>query len=144
MGKTVPELQSLLKSAANPGGAPTFPKLKFSMLTPEVRECIAAARPDATDYVLCGIEAHVCVQQTALELLEAGARVHVVVDGVSSQRKGDRNVALRLLELAGAQLTTTESIVFSLLGSAEHPAFKAVQRIIVDHNRAGPSRLSQE
>ena len=113
------------------------------MLTPEVREHIAAARPDATDFVLCGIEAHVCVQQTALELLETGARVHVVVDGVSSQRRGDRTVALRLLEVAGAQLTTTEAIVFQLLGSAENPAFKAVQKIIVEHNRVG-SRLAAD
>ena len=138
---TVHELGPWLRSEQNPNGAPVFAKLKFSMMVPEVRAHVASVREHGvTDYILFGIEAHVCVQHTALDLLREGANVHIVVDGVSSQRRGDRAVALRLLQSSGAILTTTESIIFSLLGSAEHPAFKAVQPIVIAHNK-GRSEL---
>ena len=74
---------------------PTFEKKLFSMVTPEVTAHISALPPSPpTSYVLFGIEAHVCVQQTCLDLLSEGHDVHVVVDGVSSQSPLDREVAL--------------------------------------------------
>ena len=83
--------------------------------------------------VVVGIEAHVYVQQTCLDLLEQGADVHVVVDGVSSQQPLDREVAFQHLQQAGAYLTTAQSIVFMLMQSADHPQFKTVSKLTVEH-----------
>jgi len=110
LGRTAAALLEAL-----PPGAPVFAKTRFSMLTREV-------------------EAHVCVQQTALDLLDAGKRVFVVADGVSSQRPGDRTVALQALAAAGATVTTLEGALFALMRDAAHPAFKAVSRLCVEHH----------
>ena len=111
--------------------SPVFEKKKFSMLTDEC--CFHLNSLGRTSFVLVGIEAHVCVQQTALDLLELGHDVHVICDGVSSQRRHDREVALRRMEISGAYLTTAQSAAFMLLGGADHPNFKAVSGLVKDH-----------
>jgi nicotinamidase-related amidase len=80
--------------------------------------------------VVCGVEAHVCVAQTALDLLADGIEVHVVADAVASRSPFDRDTALTRLRDRGATVTTTEAVAFELLGGAAHPAFKAVQGLI--------------
>jgi len=139
LGPTVRELE----------GLPTpLSKMKFSMITDDAWNAIVepTGRTEAGGVainqqgkiqhaILCGIEGHVCVQQTALELLSRDIQVHLVVDGVSSQRRGDRAIALANLTAAGAAITTTEAIIFQLLGSASHPNFKDIQRVVIDHNK---------
>lgn len=93
------------------------------------------ATPQRKSIVLFGIEAHVCVQQTALDLLEQGYDVHVLADGVSSQRVHDRSVALRRMAQAGAHVTTAESLIFMLLASAEHPQFRTIAGLIKEHGK---------
>lgn len=80
--------------------------------------------------VLTGIETHICVQQTALDLIARDFWVYVPVDAVGSRRPLDRDVALRRLESAGAVLTTSEAIAFEWLGSAEHPRFREVSALV--------------
>ncbi len=80
--------------------------------------------------LLCGIEAHVCVYQTARDLLDAGYGVHLVVDSVSSRSQRDRKVAIRAVERAGALLTTTEMSLFEMLGEAGSDDFRAISRIV--------------
>lgn len=80
--------------------------------------------------VLCGIEAHVCVAQTALLLLRRGLEVHLVVDAVASRHERDREVALRRLEQAGVVPQTVESVLFELIRGADHPRFKDVQELV--------------
>jgi hypothetical protein len=121
---------------------PTFEKKLFSMITEDVKAKMAEA-PERKTFVLFGIEAHVCVQQTALDLLEQGYAVHVLVDGVSSQRAHDRAVALRRMEKAGAYLTTAESMVFMLLGGASHPQFRTVAALIKEHASGTPSPFEE-
>ncbi|KAL7537174.1 hypothetical protein ACHAXR_007643 [Thalassiosira sp. AJA248-18] len=111
--------------------APVFEKKKFSMMTDECSQHLASL--NKTSFLLVGIEAHVCLQQTALDLLEQGHDVHIIADGVSSQQSYDREVALRRMESCGAWLTTAQSAAFMLLGSAEHPNFKAVSKLVKDH-----------
>ena len=96
-----------------------FDKKKFSMMTEEVTNYYATNpfMKDRDSVVLFGIEAHVCVQQTCLDLLEMGKDVHVVVDCVSSQQGYDREIALRRMENAGAFLTTAQSLAFMLMES---------------------------
>lgn len=83
-------------------------------------------------HVVVGLEAHVCVVQTVLDLLanEPNGVVYVCVDAVSSIRLEDRAVALRRMERAGAILTCTESVVFEMMGDANHPQFRAVSKIV--------------
>ena len=111
-----------------------FEKKKFSMLTEECSSYLTSLNASQkTSYLLLGIEAHVCLQQTALDLLEQGHDVHIIADGVSSQRPYDREMALRRMESSGALLTSAQSVAFMLLGTADHPNFKAVSKLVKDH-----------
>ena len=85
---------------------------------------------------LAGIEAHVCIAQTALELLTMGFRVQVPADAVSSRHAFDRDIALRRLELAGAVITTSEAAIFEWTETADHPQFKAISALIKEADRA--------
>ncbi len=84
---------------------------------------------------LAGIEAHVCVAQTALELLQLGYAVQVAADAVGSRFAVDREFALRRLERAGAVVTTTEAILFEWIGDAADPRFKAFTALIKERTR---------
>jgi nicotinamidase-related amidase len=79
---------------------------------------------------LAGIEAHVCVAQTALELMSQGFRVQVPADAVAARGRLDWEFALRRLERVGATVTTTESAIFEWTESADHPQFKTISNLI--------------
>jgi nicotinamidase-related amidase len=119
LGATVAEVASRLPAGAPPAVA----KLDFSMVVPAVEARLAAA-PAVTSVVITGIEAHVCVLQTTLDLIERGYAVHLAVDGVSSQRHVDREAGLARAAAAGAHLSTSEMILFELARSAAAPAGK--------------------
>ena len=85
---------------------------------------------DRKSVILYGIETHACIFQTTLDLLELGYEVHLLADGISSMRPGDRTVALKRLEQAGAFLTTAESAIFELIRDAKSPDFKKVLPIL--------------
>jgi nicotinamidase-related amidase len=135
LGGTVPELARRLPERPD--------KVDFSCCAiPSVVESFEkAARPKV---VLAGIETHVCVQQTALDLLARGFKVYVPVDAVASRAELDHEVALRRMERAGAVLTTTETCVFEWLGGSRHPAFKEVSRLVQERMKqlatAAPDR----
>lgn len=93
----------------------------------------AAGRPKV---LLAGIEAHVCVQQTALDLLALNFRVYLAADAVASRFVIDRDTALRRLERAGAIITTCEAVVFEWTGTAAHPGFKEISRLVQERMRA--------
>jgi len=84
---------------------------------------------------VAGIEAHVCVAQTALELLDLGFLVQVPADAVASRRKVDWEFALRRLERAGAVISTTEAVLFEWTETAERPEFKAISELIKSLNQ---------
>jgi nicotinamidase-related amidase len=86
--------------------------------------------------VVAGMETHVCVMQTALDLLDAGWNVFIPVDAVQARFAIDHDLALRRLESAGATLTTAEATAFEWLGNAEHPQFKAVSKLIQERMAA--------
>jgi len=122
LGPTVTELSGLLP-------APPLVKDTFSCARePLVRTALeATGRRQA---IVVGIEAHVCVLQTALDLAAAGSRVHVPHDAVSSRRAIDKEWALRRMASAGVVVTTTESALFELLERCGTDDFKAVSRMI--------------
>jgi nicotinamidase-related amidase len=80
--------------------------------------------PDRRDLVVAGCETHVCVLQTALGLLQAGRRVFLVRDAVGSRRAESKETAIRRLERHGAEIVTTEMVIFEWLETAEHPRFR--------------------
>src|SRR3954454_2351672 len=84
---------------------------------------------------LAGIEAHVCVAQTALELLGLGFHVQIPADAVGSRHKMDWEFALRRLEHAGAVISTTEAVLFEWVETADHPEFKAFSQLIKESDR---------
>lgn len=108
-------------------------KTYFSMLTENVERQLLQSGWNSV--ILCGIEAHVCILQTCLDLLERGVDVHVVVDAVSSQYPLDRSVALERMAQAGAYMTTMESIVFQLAKDSKHAHFKSISGLVKDHHR---------
>lgn len=121
LGPTVPELAERL------GAMPA--KTDFSC-----GECGGIFRDWADRGVrkvlLCGIEAHVCVQQTALDLLAHGFRVYLAVDAVGARFDVDYQTALRRLEASGATLTTTEAALFEWCGRAGTPEFKQISGLV--------------
>ena len=88
--------------------------------------CTALADTGRKSVILAGIEAHVCVQQTALDLLDAGYSVYLINDCISSRSAGDRKSAIRRIAASGAVATTCEAILFELLGGAREPGFKEI------------------
>ena len=119
-----------------------YPKTKFSMITQGFPEEIMRSK---STFVLFGIEAHVCAQQTALDLLEAGKNVVLVTDGISSSRPLDRSTALHRLSQAGAVLMTAEAVMFELMLSKDVPEFKEISgiaKLIASHAKENPETLS--
>ncbi len=90
----------------------------------------AAQSDERNTIVVAGCEAHVCLLQTALDLLEDEFEVWVVTDACSSRTERNRDAAFDRLAGAGVELVTTEMVAFEWLRSAEHPAFKAAQALI--------------
>lgn len=90
----------------------------------------AADVPERNTVVIAGCEAHICLLQTALDLLEDEFEVWVVTDACSSRTERNRDAAFDRLAGVGAELVTTEMVAFEWLRTAEHPAFKLVQALI--------------
>ena len=90
----------------------------------------ALQAPERGTIVIAGCEAHVCLMQTALDLIEDEFEVWVVTDACSSRTERNRDAAFDRLAGAGAELLTTEMVAFEWLGSCEHPAFKDVLGLI--------------
>jgi len=84
--------------------------------------------------LLCGLESHVCVLQTVMDLLESKVAVHIVCDAISSQRPYDRSCAINRAIAMGAVPTTTESAIFELMGTAEYENFKEISGMVKNHN----------
>jgi nicotinamidase-related amidase len=121
LGSTVEPLATLIPDRPS--------KLTFHCLgAPGLAEALAEG--GIRHVTLVGIEAHVCVAQTALELLKRGYAVQVPADAVGSRFAVDHEFALRRLERAGAIVTTAEATLFEWLGTAEHPRFKDISALV--------------
>ncbi len=123
LGETVPELVDVV------GSHSPVDKMAFDCL----REPAFAEQLRATgrrQVVLTGMEAHICIAQTALALLSAGYDVHVVADAVCSRCDVDRDIALERMRVAGATVTVAESVIYEALGEAGTPEFRAVLELV--------------
>jgi nicotinamidase-related amidase len=123
LGKTVPEVSQHLD------GVSPIEKLCFSAAdSDEFSRRLSETGRDQV--LLCGIESHVCVNQTADDLLRRGLEVHVAQDAVSSRSDDNRRLGLHKMERAGAVVTSVETALFELLGAAGTPEFKQVQKLV--------------
>lgn len=124
LGNTVSELE--VQHAVG-----VFPKTKFSMVVPQVESALAnLCEGHLKCAVLFGVEAHVCVEQTAADLIYKGIKVHIVADATTSRTQEDRILAFERLKQMGCFVSTTEAVIFKLLGDKEHPKFNEVRPLI--------------
>jgi nicotinamidase-related amidase len=155
LGRNLPELIAAIEMPSEAGGGRTLTKMHFNAvedglaewLRPPVRKSVAgpnarslpkhlqkpAAPPEPegrSTIVIAGCEAHVCLMQTALGLLEAEFEVWVVTDACSSRSERNRDAAFDRLAGNGAELVTTEMVAFEWLRTADHLAFKEVLGLI--------------
>jgi nicotinamidase-related amidase len=122
LGGTVPEIAEIL-----PEGIVPLEKVVFSAAEAEGFDL--AGREQA---IVCGIETHVCVNQTVLDLLASGVEAHVVEDAVGSRFPDSKRVGLHKMEQAGAVLTSVETALFELVGRAGSDEFKAIQKLVLE------------
>jgi nicotinamidase-related amidase len=123
LGPTVPEV-----AAAIPGFAP-LEKLAFSACG-AARFIPALKKKKVAEAILCGIEAHVCVSQTCLDLLDEGFRVFVAADAVSSRTPENYRFGLDRMKAAGAVVVSTEMALFELLEQAGSDEFKQILKLV--------------
>ena len=120
LGETAAEITESL-----PEGTERIEKLVFSAAQAEGFDL-----GDRDQAIVCGLETHVCVSHTVLDLLEQGKEVHVVTDAVGSRAESNRELGLRKAERAGAILTSVETVLFELVREAGTPEFKALQGLV--------------
>lgn len=123
LGPTVPVLAEKAK------GVEALAKVEFSLMRNDrISEALRAnAKPQL---VLGGIEAHVCVLQTAMEAKAAGYEVFVAADATASRREASKETGMQRLLAAGVNVITTEMAIFEWIGSASSPNFKALSKLV--------------
>lgn len=123
LGVTMPEVRTLLD------GIQPLEKISFSCDgDPGFRKALDGLNRDQV--ILCGIEAHVCVYQTARDLMDRGKQVALAADAVSARQAADREIGLRHMQRIGVQVMNVEMILFEILREAKTADFKAVQPIL--------------
>jgi nicotinamidase-related amidase len=129
LGVTMPEVQRALGDGYRP-----LAKLSFSLMGDRAI-FDEIAKLDRENLILCGMETHVCVLQSALDLLEEGFIPFVAADAVCSRQKLDWEIGLSAAADAGAEITSAETILFTLFGAAGTDAFRAFARLLKDRAR---------
>nr|WP_086937342.1 isochorismatase family protein [Thaumasiovibrio occultus] len=123
LGPTIPELQALLSDQT------PFAKMGFSCLSElAVRQHLDQLERDHV--LVCGIESHICVYQTAMDLYQSDYLVEVVVDAISSREAYQTANAIQRFHHFGILTTTVELALFELMKTAEHPKFRTIQSIV--------------
>ena len=123
LGATIPEL--LPKN-----GFKKIEKMEFSLAN--IKEFLKELKnKKITNLIVCGIETHICVQQTVLGCLQKGFKVILISDAMSSRNRVDHEIALQRMTQKGATLTTTESIIFELCKTADRKEFQEIRNIIM-------------
>lgn len=106
---------------------PQVDKIEFNAAAnPLVIQEMASLPVSVDTVILAGVEAHICVYQTALGLMSRGYRVYIAMDAVSSREKKSAKAALKQLQFCGAVVMPSEAIIYEMLGKAGTPEFKAI------------------
>jgi nicotinamidase-related amidase len=123
LGPTIPEISQLLPECR------PFPKISFSCYGDDsfLQEFKKLGRKQV---LISGIESHICVYQTAADLISAGYEVYAVVDAISSRTEQNRDIGLKMMTQLGVKLTGTEAVLFEFLKAAKGEKFKAISQIV--------------
>jgi len=121
LGETITEVKEQFFT-----GLDIFEKTEFNALSPEIKEKIK----DKKNILIFGIETHICVFQTVINLLKENFNVFVIKDACASREKEEYKTSLNLMEKEGAKIITTEMVLFALLKSSKHPKFRDLQALI--------------
>lgn len=124
LGPTVDAVKDVL-----PANTPFIEKSAFSCCGADDFN-VRIREADRKNIILCGVESHVCVLQTAIELVNKGFNVILAADAVSSRSENDKSAAMAFLRHEGVKVLPAESIIFALLKDSKHPAFKAVSALL--------------
>jgi nicotinamidase-related amidase len=124
LGPTAAEIKALLPVETIPAEKTAFSCCAAPTFQPLIKQL------GERSVILCGIETHVCVLQTALDLLESGRRVYVAADACGSRTKQNWRTGLDLMRRAGAVIGSTEVFAFALLGGAGTEQFKRISQLV--------------
>ncbi len=123
LGPTLPEIAELLDSIT--------PISKFTFSSCDTPEFVQALEATGRKQVLItGIESHICVYQTSVDLVKAGYEVHVIADCVSSRTPENRQIGLDKIKAAGGEITSVETALFEILRAAEGQIFRDIVKIV--------------
>lgn len=124
LGMTIPELVETTE-----GDFTYFDKTSFSCVEdPAIIKAIESS--NCKSIIVCGIESHICVLQTVIDLLAKNYQVYLVTDCISSRKENDTHIAMKRATSEGALLTTCESLLFELTASAKSESFRAISQLI--------------
>jgi len=124
LGPTAQDIKELLDGAHQP-----IAKMNFSACqSTEFQSTVE--KLDRDNFLVAGIEAHICVYQTVYELLNMGRYVEFVTDGIASRAIENKHIAIEKMRALGALPTSIEMALFELMGTAEHPRFKEISKLI--------------
>lgn len=124
LGKTIPAIADVVTANQK-----VYAKRSFSVCDDD-EAWNYLAQQNRNNVILCGIETHVCVQQTALDLLDNGIQPVLIADAVGSRDPYDKKLAIRRIRRAGAVVTTTEAILFELCRTSIDDAFKTISQLV--------------
>lgn len=124
LGHTASEIKAVL-----PAGFKAIEKTAFSSCGANAFEA-ELERTQALHVLVCGIEAHICVNQTTHDLLERGYRVHLLTDCITARTAHNKQIGLAKMQQSGAVPSSTEMALFELMRDAQHEQFKAIQKLI--------------
>ncbi|MGB8510658.1 MAG: hydrolase [Pyrinomonadaceae bacterium] len=124
LGHTAGEILAVLPAALQPVEKTAFSSCGAQAFVAQLE------RTSARQVILCGIEAHICVNQTAHDLLARGYKVHLLTDCITARSAHNRQVGLAKMQQSGALPSSTELALFELMRDARHEQFKAIQRLI--------------
>ena len=123
LGPLMPEIEALFDQVS------VYPKAVFSAMR-EADFMVALNQTERKQILLTGIEAHVCVLQTGLDLIDAGYTVHVLRDAVFSRSKENHDLALQRFHDAGATITSVEMALFEMIRTSKHPSFRTISKLV--------------
>jgi len=140
LGPTAPEVREVFDALKVPKRY--VPKVSFGCcgdpgFMRALAEMLPGVEPADRQVILAGIEAHVCVQQTAIELLDRGEQIYLCWECISGRGEEYRRHALDRMQQAGARLTNHESVAFEWARSNEHPKFKELNRLLREGQLTG-------
>ena len=123
LGPTAPEIEQLL-SENEPINKSSFSCCGDDQFNEKLSQL------NVNQVLICGIETHVCIYQTAMDLIHRGLNVNVIADAVSSRTSENKQIALSRLAVEGVKICSTEMVLFEILKTAKHPCFKEIARLI--------------